>query len=148
MQRTNRMPIFLIFLLLVITSVIFYCSTTGTFINTKSIHAPPIQYCNDATGHIPGSKPWILGGTCCCTPSAELMEQYHKDGIALDLTYEDLVRMYREAGITTDLDHKGCNNMCDHGPHVVKGGKCMCTPTPGTKNFEEVVSGVFETVDK
>jgi len=148
MIMTKRMSVCSGFLLLVLMTFVFFCATTGKFVNTKPLESPPVKYCNDATGHAPGSKPWILGGTCCCTPSPQLVEQYHRDGIALDLTYEDLVRMYREAGITTDLDHKGCNNMCDHGPHVVKGGKCMCTPTPGTRNFEQVVSGVFVTAEK
>ncbi len=88
-----------------------------------------------------GARPWILEGTCCCTPTSKLIEEYHKAGLGIAL--EDLIKKYKEAGITTDLDHKNCNNCCDHGPHVVKGGKCMATPTMGTSNFEEVISGIF-----
>lgn len=148
MRKASQFRILLTIFLLSIAFLSLNCAARYKFVNTKSVQSPPIKYCNDATGHTPGAKPWILGGTCCCTPSPELMELYHKDGIALDLTYEDLVRMYNSAGITTDLDHKGCNNMCDHGPHVIKGGKCMCTPTPGSKNYEEVTSGIFEPTQR
>jgi hypothetical protein len=110
----------------------------------KPVSSPPVKYCNDATGHQSGAAPWIMGGTCCCTPTAELIEQYHRDSVCLDMTVDDLIKMYKDAGIVTDLDLTGTNNLDDHGPHVVKGGKSMVTPTPGTKNFEEVVSGVWE----
>lgn len=119
------------------------CTTAPEYIS-KPTDAPPVKYCNDATGHMAGAQPWIMGGTCCCTPTPELMEKYHADGLCLEMTVDDLIAMYRDAGIITDLDVTGTNNMDDHGPHVVKGGKSMVTPTPGTKNFEEVVSGVWE----
>ncbi len=45
---------------------------------------------------------------------------------------------YRDAGIKTAADHQHCNNLCEWGPHVVKGGHCMVSPTSGTVNFEEV----------
>ncbi len=110
----------------------------------KSVEPLPVKYCNDATGHIPGGQPWILGGTCCCTPRESLMQQYREDGFCLDMSLDDLIAMYRDAGIVTDLDMRGTSNLDEYGPHVVKGGKSMVTPTPGTRNFEEVVSGVWE----
>ncbi len=118
-------------------------ATLGPFVPKPDHPANPVKYCNSAIGHVPGSKPWIQGGTCCCTPCDELMAQYHKDGFCQGLSKADLIKAYHDQGIALDLDHKGCNNMCDHGPHVVKGGKCMAPPTPGTANFEEVVSGVW-----
>ena len=42
-------------------------------------------YCFDTVGHTPGAKPFILGGTCCCTPTKELMEKYHADGLLKDM---------------------------------------------------------------
>jgi len=114
----------------------------GPFIAKKDHPELPIKYCISAIRHMAGSKPWILRGTCCCTPTNELMKQYQKDGFCLDMTKDDLIKRYHNSGITLDIDHKGCNNMCDHGPHVVKGGKCMSTPTVATKNFEEVITGV------
>lgn len=111
--------------------------------------APPIVYCFETVGHNPGSKPWILGGTCCCTPSQEVLEDYKKHGhVPLGMTLDDLIALYAEKGIQTALDHRGCNNMCIWGPHVVKGGKCMVPPTPLTQNYEEVFSGRFEKPDE
>jgi hypothetical protein len=72
------------------------------------------------------------------------MQQYREDGFCLDMSLDDLIAMYRDAGIVTDLDMRGTSNLDEYGPHVVKGGKSMVTPTPGTRNFEEVVSGVWE----
>jgi hypothetical protein len=109
----------------------------------KSETAPPIKHCVDATGHQRGAKPFILGGTCCCTPTPKLVEGYHRDGLLLDYDITRLKSAYDGRGIKTDLDHLGCNNLCPYGPHIVKGGKCMATPTPGTQNYEEIISGCF-----
>ncbi len=100
------------------------------------------RYCFDAVGHRPGAKPWLLGGTCCCTPSAEVLADWQQHGYFVGLTLEQVLARYKEAGIKTARDHQGCNNMCQWGPHVTKGGKCMVSPTPGTENFEEVLYGI------
>ena len=104
--------------------------------------APSLVYCNDNTGHQQGSRPWILGGTCCCTPSDALMDQLHKDGFCEGMTTDDLAAKYKSASIALKgPGHQQCNGLCDHGPHVVLGGKCMCPPTPGTEYYEQVVTG-------
>ena len=99
--------------------------------------------CFDGIPHMPGAKPWILGGTCCCTPTPELMEKLHADGLCLDLDFGELEAMYHEKGIhlSTD-DHQNCGNLCAFGPHVVKGGHCMAPPAPGTRNYQEIVTGI------
>ena len=38
-------------------------------------------------------------------------------------------------------DEQPAESESEHGPHVVKGGKCMTPPTPGTENYEEVLFG-------
>ncbi len=107
--------------------------------------APEVVHCFDTVGHKPGAKPWILGGTCCCTPSEEVLADYKAHGhVAEDMTMEDLIALYEEKGIKTALDHRGCNNMCEWGPHVVKGGSCMVPPTPMTQNYQDVFSGQFQ----
>ena len=103
---------------------------------------PALAHCFDGVPHIRGSKPWVLGGSCCCTPSDELMAKYHADGVCLDLDTEELLALYQEKGIRLATDHQRCNNLCAYGPHVTKGGKCMVPPTPGTRNYEEVVTGL------
>ncbi len=110
----------------------------------KSMTAPARVACCSATGHIDTNVPFILGGNCFCTPSRSLVEAMHTAGLHLDVDYHRLVRMYKDAGITTDLDHKGCNNMCGKGPHVAFGGSCMATPTPGTRNYERVIAMIVE----
>jgi len=107
---------------------------------TKSITPPVRVACCSATGHIDTNVPFILGGNCFCTPSRGLVEAMHAAGLHLDVDYRRLIRMYEDAGITTDLDHKGCNNRCAKGPHVAFGGLCMATPTPGTRNYERVIA--------
>jgi hypothetical protein len=103
--------------------------------------AAPV-YCFDTVGHKPGSKPFIMGGTCSCTPTQALMDKYHADGLLMDMQLKDLLALYEQKGIHTALDHQGCNNLCQWGPHVVKGGHCMVPPTPATCNFEEVRFGI------
>lgn len=119
------------------------CVSKQVPFQAKSLEKPTPVHCFDAVGHMPGTKPFIFGGTCCCTPTPQLMEQYHSDGFLIDMQYEDLVRAYSDRGIQLEsVSHKGCNNLCEHGPHVVKGGKCMATPTPATANFEEIRFGI------
>jgi hypothetical protein len=113
------------------------CQTERPYL-AKTSTAPNPVHCFDAVGHQKGAKPFILGGTCCCTPTERLMEQYHADGLLTDMKLANLLRLYEERGIKTSLDHHECNNLCQYGPHVVKGGKCMVSPTPGTWNYEEI----------
>lgn len=104
--------------------------------------SPAIAHCFDGVPHMPGSTPWVLGGACCCTPSEELMKKLHADGVCLDMSADDLTALYHEKGIQLAGDHAGCNNLCAWGPHVTKGGKCMAPPLPGTRNYQEVVTGI------
>jgi hypothetical protein len=103
---------------------------------------PPLVYCNDATGHLAGVKPWVIGGTCCCTPTKAMFAVYQQEKtVPAEITYNEFLKLFADKGIKTDLDHMGCNNRCAEGPHVVFGGHCMATPTPGTANYEAVIQG-------
>jgi hypothetical protein len=87
-------------------------------------------------------KPWILGGTCCCTPTRENYDLHVSQGtIPRDMSYEAYLDLYKQRGIVTGLDHKNCGNLCGHGPHVLAGGRCMATPTPGTPAYEAITYG-------
>jgi hypothetical protein len=113
----------------------------------KAAQAPQPLACHDAVGHIKGNKPWILSGNCCCTPTAANFELHQAQGtIDKVQTYEAYLALYKAKGVTTDLDHKACGNLCDHGPHVLVGGKCMATPTPGTWLYERVTYGPHTTL--
>ncbi len=103
--------------------------------------APKIKHCFDTVGHIPGAKPWLLGGDCCCTPSEQVVSDWQKNGYFVGKSVSEIIDQYKAAGICLATDHVDCNNACEHGPHVVKGGKCMVPPTPGTENYEEVLYG-------
>jgi len=108
----------------------------------KAAMAPQPLACHDAIGHITGNKPWVLGGTCCCTPTQANFALHQAQGtVDKGLAYEAYVALFKAKGVTTDLDHKNCGNLCDHGPHVLVGGKCMATPTPGTWIYERVTCG-------
>lgn len=140
-----RKTISLIFCIGTISWFLMSCAIEPEF-SEKPGTPPPIKYCNDATGHIKGKKPWILGGECCCTPTKERFESYKEEGTVPDkMEYESFLNLFKQKGINTDLDlrYRYTNNLNPFGPHVVKGGHDMGTPTSGTKNYEEVVSGVF-----
>lgn len=127
--------------------ILFYgCAKEARYtLKPPDEQSPSIVYCFDTVGHTPGAKPWVLGGTCCCTPSEKVLSDYKKSGhIAQDMTLDGLKALYETKGIKTALDHQGCNNMCKWGPHVVKGGKCMVPPAPMTMNYEEIFSGTFK----
>ncbi|MDI6788898.1 MAG: hypothetical protein QME51_11050, partial [Planctomycetota bacterium] len=101
------------------------------------------KYCFDTIGHRAGTYPYILGGTCCCTPTSALLKQYQKDGFLINYTFDSLIDEYKKLGIAYQSDkHRNCNNYCVDGPHIVNGGKCMVPPTPLTRNFIEVLTGI------
>ena len=105
-------------------------------------------YAEDHLGRIsqanrPVLFPFVLGGTCCCTPTQELIDAYHRDGLLLDYDLGRLIQLYEGLGIQTLRDHRDCNNQCSWGPHVIQGGKCMVPPTPGTQHYEEIITGRF-----
>jgi len=104
---------------------------------------PPLAHCNDRTGHQAGALPWLVGGTCLCNPSLGVLADYQSQGAFPGWGVATLQSWYREAGVSTLADHDECNNLCRQGPHLVKGGRCLVPPTPGTLNWEEVVSGRF-----
>ena len=103
---------------------------------------PKFTYCFASVGHVKGAKPFIQGGTCCCTPTEGILADYKEHGFYPDdFTLDDLITTYKGLGIVTDLDAKNTNNLDINGPHVVFGGKSMITPTPGTQNYEDVLFG-------
>lgn len=104
---------------------------------------PPLIHCNDRTGHIAGTLPWIHGGTCTCNPSTEVLADYKAQGWFEGWSVDTLEATYRTLGVATLRDHRDCNNLCVYGPHVRKGGRCLVPPTPGTLNWEEVVTGRY-----
>ena len=128
--------------------VVAGCSTPPTqyYFNPylgKGGQPPEIKHCFDTIGHKRGTYPYILGGTCCCLPTEELLEQYHEDGFLLEYTsVAELEAVYAEKEILLSHAHGwACNNTCDDGPHVVFGGKCMVPPVVGTQNYENVAAG-------
>lgn len=119
------------------------CQQPEVPFDPKPAKAPAPVHCFDGVPHMKGSAPFVQGGTCCCTPSQALLDQYKADGVVSQtVTLDELIKLYKNAGIHTTLDHQRCNNLCKWGPHVVKGGKCMVPPTPGTPNYEEIRFGI------
>ena len=131
---------------LVLLSVLAFlpvgCETPpGPFV-PKAAVAPEVIHCNDYTGHKAGAKPFVMGGSCCCTPTEELMAKLHADGLCTGMTADDLKAEYEKQGIVlAGPGHQRCNGLCAAGPHVVLGGKCMCPPSPGTDYYEQVTCG-------
>jgi hypothetical protein len=112
----------------------------------KATSAPPIKNCFDTLGHQPGFKPFVLdGGTCYCNPLPAQIALWKKDGHFEARGDDEIVQLYTGRGIKTVLDHRECNNLCQWGPHVAKGGKCLVPPTPLTDNYEEVATGKWKT---
>ena len=110
----------------------------------KAPAPPPIKNCFDTIGHR-GLKPFVLGGTCYCNPLPAQIAVWQKEGHFEGKQPDEVIVMYKAREVKTLYDHKDCNNLCEWGPHVVKGGKCMVPPTPLTDNYEEVASGAWRT---
>ncbi len=95
---------------------------------------------NDVTGPIVGTYPYILGGTCVCTPGKDVLETYQADGYLLDYTVEGLRDLYRMEGIVAQpLPAKKETVPTYH--HILEGGKLLYTPMPGSAGFERLTYG-------
>ena len=115
----------------------------------KAAEGPEPVICHDAIGHNAESKPWILGGKCCCTPTrANYQQHVAAETIDPNMACEAYLKLYADRRIVTDLDHKHCGNFCSHGPHVTLGGKCMATPTPGAWMYEQVTFGPHRDITR
>lgn len=127
---------------LILCASVFLLAGCATPYVSKSLNAPPIKHCFDTVGHKEGSAPFILGGTCVCTPSKEVLGDYKANGfVADDMTLDELIENYRDKGIITAIEIEHTNNIDQGQKHVVFGGKSMVPPTPGTQNYEDVLFG-------
>lgn len=115
----------------------------GAF-QAKASAPPPIKNCFDTIGH-QGYKPHVLGWACYCNPLPGQVAVWQKEGNFVGKSVDEVVQVYKAAGLKTLDDHRDCNNLCEWGPHVVKGGKCMVPPTPLTDNYEEVATGKWRS---
>ncbi len=97
-----------------------------------------VRYSNDATGAIDGpggNLPFILGGRCVRTPSAEALAAYQAAGYLRGMSVEDLRGLYREEGIAiADFDTAG-----SLGKHVLEGGNALFTPGVGSTAFARLL---------
>ena len=111
----------------------------------KAAVPPPIKNCFDTIGHQAGFKPFVLGGNCYCNPTPAQIAVWQKEGSFEGKSADEIMTYYTAREVKTVFDHKDCNNMCEWGPHVAKGGKCLVPPTPMTDNYEEVATGLWNT---
>lgn len=127
-----------------VTGLLAGCGPQLGSFQAKASTAPPIKNCFDTIGH-QGYKPFVLGGTCYCNPMPAQIGVWQKEGHFEGKTPDEVVQVYRAREVKTLYDHQDCNNLCEWGPHVARGGKCMVPPTPLTDNYEEVAIGKWRT---
>ncbi|MCB9867879.1 MAG: hypothetical protein H6816_14735 [Phycisphaerales bacterium] len=97
------------------------------------VRSGQILYANDAyAGSVPGDDlPYILGGRCVRTPTAEALSHYQAAGKLRDLSLEDLRNLYRAEGIGWELDpDTGRSDL-----HVLEGGTSLVCPDPASIGY-------------
>ncbi len=97
-----------------------------------------IRHCNDATGHIAGRKPYILGGTCVCTPTPSLMQAYSAAGVLGDWTVGQLDELYRAEGIVRAPLPAVDRATSKTYHHILRKGRLLYTPRVGSAGFEQL----------
>jgi hypothetical protein len=107
----------------------------------KATTAPPVKNCFDTLGHRAGYKPFVLDGNCYCNPLPAQVALWRKEGLFEGKSDAEVQALYTARGVKTLSDHRDCNNLCEWGPHVARGGKCLVPPTPFTDNYEDVATG-------
>ncbi|GJQ30600.1 MAG: hypothetical protein HBSAPP03_24840 [Phycisphaerae bacterium] len=102
----------------------------------SAITSNGLIYANDRyPWRVPGDDlPYLFGGRCVRTPSAEVMAQYHEAGNLTWMTSSDLANLYREEGITFTIEEQ-------HGKsrrHILEGGDSLVCPLPGTAGYQRL----------
>jgi len=69
------------------------------------------------------------------------MERYHRDGVCTDMDVADLVEQYHAKGIVLATDPEA-KDPRKWSKHVVLGGNSLVPPRPGTRDYEQVITGV------
>ncbi len=124
-----------LFLLIIFSIFCFACTTAveiGTFEPYPLSPESLPKYCFNGSPQIQETKPFIYGGYDLSMPRDEDIE---------------LIKAYKEFGIVWQNNgcRKGCNGLCEKGPHVAFGGLCLNPPTPGTKEYNDIIMGVGVT---
>ncbi|NUQ51554.1 MAG: hypothetical protein HUU19_02530 [Phycisphaerales bacterium] len=96
-----------------------------------------VVYATDSLAtRVPGDDlPYILGGRCCRTPSAETLRLYQASGNLTNLSLMDLQNLYTDEGITwragDEID----------GPkrHILNAGTSLVAPVAGSTGFARLV---------
>lgn len=96
-----------------------------------------VVYATDSLAtRVPGDDlPYILGGRCCRTPSAETLRLYQASGNLTNLSLMDLQNLYTDEGITwragDEID----------GPkrHILNAGTSFVAPVAGSTGFARLV---------
>ena len=98
---------------------------------------PAVAHPNDVTGPVVGTYPYILGGTCVCRPSQEVLDAYQAGGYLLDYSVERLRDLYMAEGIVEAPLPPGPTTGASYR-HVLDGGLLLATPIPGSATFERL----------
>ena len=96
-----------------------------------------VVYATDSlAARVPGDDlPYILGGRCCRTPSAETLRLYQASGNLTNLSLMDLQNLYTDEGITWRAGDEV------EGPkrHILNGGTSLVAPVAGSTGFARLV---------
>ncbi|MBL8762549.1 MAG: hypothetical protein JNL50_14740, partial [Phycisphaerae bacterium] len=85
---------------------------------------------------VPGDDlPYILGGRCCRTPSADTLRLYQASGNLTNLSLMDLQNLYTDEGITWRAD----NEIDGPNRHILEGGSSLVAPVAGSTGFARLV---------
>ena len=95
-----------------------------------------VLYANDAYGQpVPGGDlPYVFGGRCVRLPTARVVDEYHRAGNLINLTYVDLENLYREEGFTFTVEDQAGRSR----KHVLEGGGSLVCPLAGTAGYQRL----------
>ncbi len=114
------------------------------YVRLVPLRSPPawttagrVLYGNDHyAGSVSGDDlPYILGGRCVRSPTAETLDRYQAAGHLAGMTLVELQNLYREEGIAwtiPDSDYRA-------GRHVLEGGNSLIAPRPGSVGYLRVL---------
>ncbi len=106
----------------------------------STLAAATLIFTNDIERPQVGDYPYILGGSCVATPTADVLRIYQQGGYLTDLGVADLESLYADEGI-----HLGAGSPAPgrrlhaDSVHILEGGNALFTPAYATNGYKRLM---------
>lgn len=106
----------------------------------NTLAAATLIFTNDIERPQVGDYPYILGGSCVATPTADVLRIYQQGGYLTDLGVADLESLYADEGIHLGAGSPAAGRRLHaDSVHILEGGNALYTPAYATNGYKRLM---------